>query len=121
MASSSRYEPLSSYPPLPTPVSRSDKGKGRATRDDDESTSTDDGDQGLSVGVRFTDGQTQDLVDLWVGARESVRDLKRRVSRAFTREGVGPRMPLCWTLTLHSGPDPHLAQKHLDHESRTGR
>lgn len=85
MASSSRYEPVPSYPP-----SRPSKGKGRATRDDDERMSNGGDNQdhdGLSVGVRFTDGQTQDLVDLWVGARESVRDLKRRVSSRSTWHG----------------------------------
>lgn len=53
------------------------KGKERALPDD-----ADEGGRGLSFGIRFTDGQTPDLVDLWVGHRETVRDLKRRVCHA---------------------------------------
>lgn len=36
------------------------------------------GARGMSLSVRFTDGG-EDLVDLWVGGRETVRDVKRRV------------------------------------------
>ncbi|GAA5883400.1 hypothetical protein JCM3774_004148 [Rhodotorula dairenensis] len=57
----------------PAPRSTSNgKGKERAVPDDAD-------EDGLSFGVRFTDGQTPDLVDLWVGHRETVRDLKRRL------------------------------------------
>lgn len=59
------------YPPPTVSASAKGKGKGRALPDEEE--------QGLSFGIRFTDGQTPDLVDLWVGHRETVRDLKRRV------------------------------------------
>lgn len=82
-SSSNRYQaiPMHEDPPLypPPPPSTAtafknkSKGKGRAQTDEE---------QGLSFGIRFTDGQTPDLVDLWVGHRETVRDLKRRV-RAF--------------------------------------
>ncbi|KWU41389.1 hypothetical protein RHOSPDRAFT_23129 [Rhodotorula sp. JG-1b] len=78
-SSSNRYQaiPVHGDPPLypPPPASAAfknkGKGKGRAMPDDEEK-------QGLSFGIRFTDGQTPDLVDLWVGHRETVRDLKRR-------------------------------------------
>lgn len=79
-SSSNRYQaiPVHDDPPLYPPppptanASAKGKGKGRALLDDE---------QGLSFGIRFTDGQTPDLVDLWVGHRETVRDLKRRVTR----------------------------------------
>lgn len=32
----------------------------------------------MSFSIRFTEGQ-EDLVDLWVGEKESVREVKRRV------------------------------------------
>jgi hypothetical protein len=34
---------------------------------------------GLIFNVRFTDGATEDVLALWVGEREAVRDVKRRV------------------------------------------
>ena len=73
------------YPPPPASASASakhqskGKGKGKAIPDDEE--------QGLSFGIRFTDGQTPDLVNLWVGHRETVRDLKRRVRAAAASRG----------------------------------
>lgn len=36
---------------------------------------------GLSFCVRFTDGTTADVLDLWVGEKENVREVKRRVRR----------------------------------------
>jgi hypothetical protein len=36
---------------------------------------------GLTVSVRFTDGSTTDLEDLYIGSQESVLDVKGRVSR----------------------------------------
>ena len=92
--------PAASYPPTPAPRSQTAlerlasarKGKGKAevvtggntergqrehvdSRDDEA-----DGPAGMSFSVRFTEGQ-EDLVDLWVGERESVREVKRRVCR----------------------------------------
>lgn len=73
------------YPPPPPSTAAAfktkSKGKGRAQPDEE---------QGLSFGIRFTDGQTPDLVDLWVGHRETVRDLKRRVRATFTGQEALP-------------------------------
>lgn len=68
------------------------KGKGRAIDDGDdveEQDGTDDSRQdgsdlaslkGMSFSIRFTDGTTEDLVDIYVNNGEAVRDVKRRVS-----------------------------------------
>ncbi|BGP29906.1 hypothetical protein JCM10296v2_001658 [Rhodotorula toruloides] len=61
------------------------KGKGRATDSPSLDGSSDQAadDVGrqkkLVFCVRFTDGQTEDLVDLWVGEKETVREVKRRI------------------------------------------
>ncbi|KAL8278484.1 hypothetical protein RQP46_009174 [Phenoliferia psychrophenolica] len=87
----------SSYPPPPATraqtalerLASARKGKGKAEgggggdggrRDliDEEDDEARDGPAGMSFSVRFTEGQ-EDLVDLWVGERESVREVKRRI------------------------------------------
>jgi len=78
----------SSYPPpqLPFPISASAKSKGKARAWDlqdeqhEESNQSESGPKGLNFCVRFTDGTTQDITDLWVTDKETVRDLKKRVS-----------------------------------------
>ncbi|GAA6006362.1 hypothetical protein JCM10207_000617 [Rhodosporidiobolus poonsookiae] len=74
-----------SYPP---PARRQSlgttrKGKGRAVDLDDEAHDLDEQQPaqptGLSFCVRFTDGETSDVTDLWVGEKESVREVKRRL------------------------------------------
>ncbi|GAA5938698.1 hypothetical protein JCM3775_001966 [Rhodotorula graminis] len=68
------------------------KGKGRALDvpldgglspgngdDDDDEGRSSAQPTGFSFCVRFTDGQTDDLLDLWVGEKESVREVKRRL------------------------------------------
>ena len=70
------------------------KGKGKAVehatangqadlsangRSGDSSAGSPTGPAGMSFSVRFTDG-SQDLLDIWVGERESVGQVKRRVS-----------------------------------------
>ncbi|BGP05876.1 DSC E3 ubiquitin ligase complex subunit 3 [Rhodotorula toruloides] len=61
------------------------KGKGRATDspspDGSSDQAVDDAEprKKLVFCVRFTDGQTEDLVDLWVGEKETVREVKRRI------------------------------------------
>ena len=55
------------------------KGKGKA-RDDAASMPA-----GLSVNVRFTDGTTEDLVDLFVNDSETVRMVKKRVRPHVSR------------------------------------
>lgn len=52
------------------------KGKGRAR---DGCTAMSPAAAGLSVNVRFTDGTTEDLVDLFINDTETVRLVKRRV------------------------------------------
>ena len=54
------------------------KGKGKA-RDETAAAPA-----GLSVNVRFTDGTTEDLVDLFVNDSETVRLVKRRVRHDLT-------------------------------------
>lgn len=65
------------------------KGKGRAidhdadedgegSGDGEEETSYDEV-KGMSFSVRFTDGTTEDLVDLYINQSEAIRDVKRRV------------------------------------------
>lgn len=80
------------YPPPPTSraqtalerLASAKKGKGRADRPhgrdvrDPTAPDDDDGPAGMSFSIRFTEGQ-EDLVDLWVGEKESVREVKRRV------------------------------------------
>ena len=59
------------------------KGKERAVDDvgDEDDGDDDDGShRGMSFSVRFTDGTTDDLVDLFVNTGESIREIKRRVS-----------------------------------------
>ncbi|BGP45916.1 hypothetical protein JCM10450v2_001751 [Rhodotorula kratochvilovae] len=76
------------YPPAPRRSTLgARKGKGRAVEppsggagdaaDDEDGQGA--GPTGLSFCVRFTDGQTEDLLDLWVGEKESVREVKRRL------------------------------------------
>lgn len=65
------------------------KGKGRAIDDgveeqDDEDGRRDDAAditalKGMSFSIRFTDGTTEDLVDIYVNNGEAVRDVKRRI------------------------------------------
>ncbi|BGO89436.1 hypothetical protein NBRC10512_006354 [Rhodotorula toruloides] len=61
------------------------KGKGRAndspSPDGSSDQAVDDAEprKKLVFCVRFTDGQTEDLVDLWVGEKETVREVKRRI------------------------------------------
>ncbi|BGP22661.1 hypothetical protein Rt10032_c08g3530 [Rhodotorula toruloides] len=60
------------------------KGKGRAdspSPDGSSDVGVEDAarQKKLSFCVRFTDGQTEDLVDLWVGEKETVREVKRRI------------------------------------------
>lgn len=62
------------------------KGKSSQLRHDDDDHDHDDDEEaalpaGLSFGIRFTDGE-EDLTELWVGEKETVRDVKRRVSSA---------------------------------------
>ncbi|GJN88677.1 hypothetical protein Rhopal_001643-T1 [Rhodotorula paludigena] len=76
-----------SYPPAPRrPTGAGDrKGKGRAVEVGVEGTGSPDdegeaaGPTGLSFCVRFTDGTTADVLDLWVGEKENVREVKRRL------------------------------------------
>jgi hypothetical protein len=65
------------------------KGKARATDNEEEdghaadseaSEAEDAAAKGLSFCIRFTDGTTEDLLDLYVNDGEAVRDVKRRVS-----------------------------------------
>ncbi|TNY23689.1 DUF2407 C-terminal domain-containing protein [Rhodotorula diobovata] len=85
-SSSSSRDPFA-YPPAAPRRSTlgARKGKGRAVDvprdgdDDDDEGGRPTAPTGLSFCVRFTDGQTDDLVDLWVGERESVREVKRRL------------------------------------------
>lgn len=61
------------------------KGKGRATDSPSPDGSSEQAaeesvrQKKLSFCARFTDGQTEDLIDLWVGEKETVREVKRRV------------------------------------------
>ncbi|BGO97544.1 uncharacterized protein family UPF0645, transmembrane [Rhodotorula toruloides] len=61
------------------------KGKGRATESpspdgaSDQAVDDTEPRKKLVFCVRFTDGQTEDLVDLWVGEKETVREVKRRI------------------------------------------
>ncbi|GAA5916152.1 hypothetical protein JCM6882_005399 [Rhodosporidiobolus microsporus] len=76
-------------PPAPAAVKRallgaSRKGKERAVfppdaEEDEEEDERGKGPAGLSFCVRFTDGQTEDLLDLWVGEKEPVKEVKRRI------------------------------------------
>lgn len=65
-ASTSRFPPA-----RPSALNGNEKGKRPA-----EALPTP---QGLVFNVRFTDGSTDDLLSLWVGEREAVRDVKRRI------------------------------------------
>ncbi|GAA6060156.1 hypothetical protein JCM10212_001453 [Sporobolomyces blumeae] len=79
----------SALPPPDSPLASSrytskDKGKAKANPHDDPSDANDRVDErahptGYSYCVRFTDGVTPDVVDLWVGEKESVREVKRRL------------------------------------------
>lgn len=69
------------------------KGKGRAIDVEEEGRSSDDdgddeGDlqaiKGMSFCIRFTDGTTEDLLDLYVNNSEAIRDVKRRVRVKLT-------------------------------------
>ncbi|GAA5932644.1 Dsc3p [Sporobolomyces koalae] len=85
------YSPVSldsAYPPAPTASSRHAKGKARASEpwSGEHSDRVDDNDEGqprlpkgLDFCVRFTDGTTEDVVDLWVAEKELVRDVKTRL------------------------------------------
>lgn len=69
-----------SYPPppsasRPTALERRAAKKGKGKAEDEEAA---EGPGGMSFSIRFTEGQ-EDLVDLWVGEKESVREVKRRV------------------------------------------
>lgn len=71
------------------------KGKGRAIDNDNvddghhghrDSSDGDSNDEdslqaikGMSFSIRFTDGTTEDLLDLYVNNSEAIRDVKRRV------------------------------------------
>ncbi|GAA5894533.1 hypothetical protein JCM5296_005122 [Sporobolomyces johnsonii] len=74
-------------PPRPSTLGASRKGKTRAIELDDDAIGSaarggaalEDGPTGMSFSVRFTDGSTEDLLDLWVGEKETVRDVKRRL------------------------------------------
>ncbi|GAA5867832.1 hypothetical protein JCM1840_003459 [Sporobolomyces johnsonii] len=74
-------------PPRPSTLGASRKGKARAIELDDDAIGSaapggaalEDGPTGMSFSVRFTDGSTEDLLDLWVGEKETVRDVKRRL------------------------------------------
>ncbi|GAA5874259.1 hypothetical protein JCM8547_007807 [Rhodosporidiobolus lusitaniae] len=75
-----------SYPQAPrkTSLGASRKGKGRAVEPVEASQGEVGGGEstgpaGLSFCVRFTDGQTEDVLDLWVGEKEPVREVKRRI------------------------------------------
>jgi hypothetical protein len=61
-------------------MSANAKGKQRAMPDDEPDSSTHETDtgSGMEFSVRFTDGSV-DLHQLWVGEREAVREVKRRV------------------------------------------
>lgn len=88
----SALERLASTKSPPTTTSSSSstnspKGKGKAKakanepesrpiRQDEEAAT---GPTGMSFSVRFTEGE-EDLVDLWVGEKATVREVKRRVS-----------------------------------------
>jgi hypothetical protein len=52
------------------------KGKQRAVDGDD---GVDDGPGGMEFSVRFTDGHTEDLLDMFVNDSDTVREVKRRV------------------------------------------
>lgn len=73
------------------------KGKGRAndspSPDGSSDQAVDDAEprKKLVFCVRFTDGQTEDLVDLWVGEKETVREVKRRVRQVLF--GLLPTRP----------------------------
>ncbi|GAA5984628.1 hypothetical protein JCM11641_004545 [Rhodosporidiobolus odoratus] len=73
-------DPFRYPPPRRISLGASKKGKGKAVDDvgvaGGESGA---GPTGLCFCVRFTDGQTDDLVDLWVGEKDSVREVKRRI------------------------------------------
>ncbi|GAA5904622.1 hypothetical protein JCM8208_004832 [Rhodotorula glutinis] len=91
-SSNSARDPFS-FPPAPRRSTLgARKGKGRAVDvppdgllsprdgdDDDDEGRANVQPTGLSFCVRFTDGQTDDLLDLWVGEKESVREVKRRL------------------------------------------
>ncbi|GAA5837560.1 hypothetical protein JCM9279_006788 [Rhodotorula babjevae] len=93
-SSTSTRDPFS-FPPAPRRSTLgARKGKGRAVDvpldgilspgdggddDDDDERRSSAQPTGLSFCVRFTDGQTDDLLDLWVGEKESVREVKRRL------------------------------------------
>jgi hypothetical protein len=80
--SRSSSPPSTTYPPpRPTALERlaaSHKGKGRALPDALESDAGEEGKGGMCFSLRFTEGEG-DLVDLWVGERETVREVKQRV------------------------------------------
>ena len=74
-----------------TSSSSKSKGKGRAIDEDvddgqpgDSDGSDDEEDfqaiKGMAFCIRFTDGTTEDLLDLYVNNSEAIRDVKRRVS-----------------------------------------
>lgn len=72
--------------PTRSASSRSDrKGKGRALAEDGLDREVDNGEdavvKGLSFCIRFTDGTTSDLLDIYVNDGETIREIKRRVSR----------------------------------------
>lgn len=73
--------------PYSTAFTTAAKGKARAfpldhdDGGDDDASPTTTPPTGLSFCVRFTDGTTEDILDLYVTDRETVRDVKRRVSR----------------------------------------
>ena len=76
------------YSVVSSEFSRKLKGKARATDDffrseEDELTSERSSapPRGLNFCIRFTDGTTEDILDLYVTERETVRDVKKRVSR----------------------------------------
>lgn len=87
-------------PSIGSTKSGGSKGKGRAI-DDNEDVEEQDGAngnrddeddlasvRGLSFSIRFTDGTTEDLVDIYVNNGEAVRDVKRRVSLRYKPQTI---------------------------------
>ena len=92
-STSSRRLERSKPPSVGSTKSGGSKGKGRALDTDDDDVDRQDGKdgdgddgsadleaiKGMSFSIRFTDGTTDDLVDIYVNNGEAIRDVKRRV------------------------------------------
>jgi len=87
-STSSRRLERNRRPSIGSSKSSGSKGKGRAIDDEDEQDGEDrDGGEeaeletvkGMSFSIRFTDGTTEDLIDIYVNNGEAIRDVKRRV------------------------------------------